>query len=191
MQLKDMIELIELYIDDVVQAKDAVRLLNAGQNKMATEVRANFPQLTLTSDLSGTFIFPEKFHEIPVLYAAGMMKAVDSSLPEKQDYLGQFVAGVKDFAENYSPAPQYRDESNTQQFTATVAQTDFTITKESYSQSYGNLRVYVNGLPSVSFTTFGDTSFRLKDPLVAGDFVTAVWDERYDYSIQPVNYPGW
>lgn len=192
MLLSDMIALLETYVDDTVAAADAVRWLNAGQNKMATEVRASLPQLTVTPNLDTSFAFPEKFHETPVLYAAAMYKAQDSAMQEKESYLAQFYNGLQEFAQNYDPPAQYRDDPISQQFTATAAQTDFVITKEGYDYRYGNLRVYVNNRRSSYFmpieTGFTYTSLT---PLVAGDYVTAVWDEHSDFTTPPALYPGW
>lgn len=192
MLLSDMLLLLETYVDDSINNPDAVRWLNAGQNKMAVEVKAAFPQLTITSGLNTTFVFPEKFHETPVLYAAAMYKAQDSSMQEKESFLMQFRDGLQEFSENYDPPARYRDDAITQQFIATAAQTEFTITKEGYNYRFGNLRVYVNDrrtdyfLPVVTGFLYTDPA-----PILVGDAVTAVWEEHSDLYVRPAIYPGW
>jgi hypothetical protein len=60
MKLSEMHELLRFYVDDAVSLTVATSILNAGQNSMAIEVKASFPQLNATLP-EGTFIFPEKY----------------------------------------------------------------------------------------------------------------------------------
>lgn len=190
MILSEMITLLEEYADDTIDTPSAIRWLNAGLNKLAVSARCTFPQLQLTPDLSDTFVFPEKYHEIPVLYAASRYKGQDSSLSEKRDYAGEFAEGLADFTENYTPPVQWRDEPYIQQYRATEGQTVFVITKDSYNTTYGNLKMYVNSLP-VDFYKDGST-ITLINPVAAGDYVSALWDETYSYTTEPTFWPrGW
>lgn len=194
MKLSDMYTLLGTYVDDVVTPTTATQLLNAGQNKMAVDAKAVFPQLS-DSTPEGTFIFPEKYHEIPVLYAAAMVKAQDSSIREKGSYLDQFYSGMRDFTENYDIPMQYRDEQFIQQFTATLNQTDFLVTKDTFINSnLSGLKVYVNNR-LVDFTTSAEYiptyTFRLKTASSAGDAVTAVWETHHEYDQPPMPWWTW
>ncbi len=183
MNVTQMIQMINANVDDVVDNTTAVNWLNAGQNIMAIEARALFTQLSATN-LTGTFDFPEKYHEVPVLYACAMYQSSESSVGEKNSYLIQFQDGVRNFTETYDAPMTQRDDSNTQQFTksATDANT-YTITKRGYADSYkSNLKVYLNNIETTLFTT-NDKSFTLTEITgvqipVVGDKITAQWEDR-------------
>lgn len=195
MILSEMIALLNTNVDDVIDNATAVRWLNAGQNQMAAEARASFTQLSATN-LNGTFDFPEKYHETPVLYACAMYQSSESSIGEKNSYLGQFQDGLKTFIETYDvPMPQ-RDDSNTQQFVKTATDNNtYTITKRGYSLQ-SNLKVYRNNIETTLFT-MTDNSFTLSQIVgvqvsVVGDKITATWEDRPDLQEPP--YPwmkGW
>lgn len=153
---------------------------------MAIEARASFPQLS-SSNTDGTFAFPEKFHEIPVLYACAMYQSSESSISEKNSYLSQFNEGLKSFIENYDVPVAYRDDSNTEHFTSTAGQTTFTITKRGYSYRT-NLKVYLNGVETTSFEK-SENSFILFSTPTTGTQVTAIWEDRPDLQEPP--YPWW
>jgi hypothetical protein len=192
MQLSDMKSLLELYVDDIVPIETVVLLLNAGQNRMAMEVKAKFPQLT--QNLADTFVFDSKFHEGPILYAAAMIKAQDSSIREKESFILQFTNLLSEFSENYIVIPRYRDDEISQQFTATAGQTDFTITRSTYSPQYSALRVYVNdiALPDSAYSASSDdNTFSLVTPTAANDAVTALWEQHSDLMDAPIYWPGW
>jgi hypothetical protein len=192
MILNDMVSLLNRYVDDVVDITTATALLNAGQNAMAENVEADFPQLA-SSDINGTFVFPQKYHEIPVLYAAAMFKAQDSSIREKESYLSQFHERLANFTENYDVPARYRDTATVQQFTATAGQTTFTIVKESYNPTYSNLKVYINDVPTTNFisATDGTNGFVLTNASTLGDAVTASWEQREEFSGPPMPWWSW
>ncbi len=191
MKLSEMITLLNTYVDDVVAASTATTLFNAGQNKMAAELKAAFPQLVSTA-VDSTLSFSEKYHEIPVLYAAAMIKAQDSSVREKGSFLDQFHDGMASFIENYDLPAQYKDDVNVAQYVAAAAQQVFTITNDTYLDQYSNLKVYVNSVRTYDFTKPTATSFSLNTACVGGEFVTAIWD--IDHAMQEPPYPwmaGW
>jgi hypothetical protein len=191
MNLSDMKAMLDGYVDDVIDITLATRLLNAGQNKMATSARASFPQLAATVT-DGTFVFPEKYHETPVLYAAAMIKAQDSSIREKESFLAQFQDALADFTENWDVPARYKDDINVQQFTATANQTVFTITKDTYTTSYSRLEVYKNDVKITTFEDNGDGTFTLATGATAGDYITAIWEVNEMFQQPP--YPwqaGW
>ena len=185
MKLSEMFTLLNLYVDDVVASTTATTLFNAGQNKMAAEIKAAFPQLVSTNP-DDTFIFHEKYHEIPILYAAAMIKSQDSSIREKGSYLDQFQDGVNSFTENWDVPPRYKDDINVQQFTATAGQTYFTITKDSYTYQYSNIEIYVNDL-LVPYQVDEANGISLYTACTAGDLVTATW--IVNDSLQRPPYP--
>lgn len=190
MTLQEMILAINRRIDDVIATADAVEWLNEGQNLMGIAVGAKFPQL-IASDTTSTFVFDERFHNIPVLFASARYKEQDSSLNEANNFLNQFEAYKKDFVENYEVPMRYREDRQSQQFIATEGQDTFTITKIDYDPYSGELKVYVNDLP-VSLSNIGtgdDKSFMLDIPCTEGDAVTATWEYHSDLIEPP--YPWW
>lgn len=193
MQLSEMIRLVGIYIDDVADSSDILLLLNAAKNAMATEVRCTFPDLVASTDMSDTFVFDAEYHEIPVLYAAAMLKSQDSAVREKESYLSQYMAGISNFAENYDPPVQYLNLPNVQHFIATVAQTDYIVTKGGFHPRYGNLKLYRNSLPIVEDFVIGSNIFKLSPltSVVAGDIITAVWEMNSDYGYAPGFFPSW
>jgi hypothetical protein len=192
MKLSDLINLLNGYVDDVIDATTATRLFNAGQNQMAVDIKASFPQL-IASNLNDTFVFPEKYHEAPVLYAAAMVKAQDSSIREKESFLSQFGLAVANFTENYDVPARYWETPSVQQFTATAGQTTFLITKESYNPDYSNLKVYINDVPTTSFSlaTDGTNSFILTTSAALNDAVTASWEQREEFTGPPMPWWSW
>lgn len=189
MRLADMFTLLNTYADDVVPPSTATMLFNAGQNKMATEIRAKFPQLVATNT-EDTFVFDEAYHEIPILYAAAMIKAQDSSIREKNSYLDQFQDGMNGFTENWDVPPRYRNNINVQQFTATEGQDVFTITKDSYTYRYSNVQIFVNDL-EVPFQTDEMNQFSLYTACTAGDAVTAAWEVNDSLQRPPYPWMSW
>jgi len=189
--LSDMIALVNANVDDVVDTVPVVQWLNAGQNKMASEARASFTQL-VASNTNSTFDFPEKYHEIPVLYACAMYMASQSSIAEKESYLRQFEDGVKSFIENYDIPLTQRDDTTTQHFTKTATDKNkYYITKRGYSDR-SNLKVYLNGLQTTLFELIDNNGFELlvvvnvQEP-ADGDKITARWEDRPDLQEPP--YP--
>lgn len=188
MNLQEMINAINRRIDDAIATPDAVEWLNEGQNILAIAVGAKFPQL-VASNLSDTFVFDEKYHTIPVLFASARYKEQDSSLQETHNFMNQFEAMRKEFIENYELPPRYRDDRYSQQFVATLGQDTFTITKIDYAPSSGELKVYVNDLPATLSMIGADKSFVLSEACQEGDAVTAVWEIHSDMQEPP--YPWW
>lgn len=190
MNVGQMIKLLQSYVDDTVDAATAVPWFNAGQNRMAIEVDATFPDLIADGGLTSTPVYPAKFHELPVLYAAAMYKGQDSSRMERSDYLNDFYSALPSFVKGYSPELRYRDDDLTQQFTATAGQTDFVITKNEFESVYGDLQVYVNDKRTTDYTLEGST-FTLSTPAAAGDAVTALWEIHSDFTEPPYSWWKW
>ncbi len=193
MNVTQMISLINANVDDVVDTNSAIQWLNAGQNQMAMEARASFTQLS-ANDVTATFDFPEKYHEIPVLYACAMYQSSESSMGEKNSYLIQFQDGLKSFIENYDIPMEFRDDSNTQQFTKTANDANtYVITKRGYSDT-SNLKVYINDIQNEYFT-LNDKSFTIQYNTVTnpepanGAKITAVWEDRPELQEPP--YTWW
>lgn len=185
-----MIAMLQVLIDDVPDQADAVALLNAGQDKLAVEVSASFPALNV-SDQEASPVYPKEYHQLPVFFAAAMFKGQDSSIAEKNSYMGDFISGLQDFSENYDPPVNYLNKPTVQQFDVVdIEQAIFFITKRGYSARYGNPEAYVNGVP-VDFEKQYDGSILLLEPAVTGDRVTVQWEEHYDFTTRPAYYAGW
>jgi len=194
-----MIALINANVDDVVDTQTAVRWLNAGQNQMAIEARANFSQLD-ASNSDDTFDFPEKYHETPVLYACAMYQGSESSLSEKTVFMQQFSEGLKSFIENYDIPMEFRDDSTIQQFIKTSTDNNqYFITKRGYSNK-SNLKVYINGFQTSYFYLIqvnGKQGFELQnivnvqEPQV-NDKITATWEDIPEMIEPPYSWwKGW
>lgn len=192
MTLQEMINAINRRIDDVVATPDAVEWLNEAQNLMGIAVGAKFPQLVSTN-MSGTFVFDERFHSIPIMFASARYKEQDSSLQEANNFMGQFEEFKKEFVENYEVPMRYKEDRYTQQFIATNGQDTFTITKVDYDPRSGDLKVYRNDLPiDLNYKGWGtDKSFQLSIPCVAGDAVTATWEYHSDQQEPPYSWWKW
>lgn len=186
MTLEELKGFVESIVDDIVETSDLVRWLNAGQNRMAIDADATFPQLT--TDLSSTFVFDEKYHEVPVLYAAARYKEQDSSLQESRNFMVQFEDAKKTFVAKYEVPFRYRDDPNSQQFVAVGGETGFTITKSSYDYDTSDLQVYVNGIRVKDVQINEDASFTLMQVLVADDCVTCMWEEHSDLVDAPYSW---
>lgn len=181
MNFAAMKTLLEYYVDDTVDTPIALTLVNEGKNKMAAAVHAKFPDI-VESGTGDTFVFDERFHELPVLYAAAMVKAYDSSIREKESFMFDFQSGLKDFVKEYSPPIQYVKGDFLQSFTAVAGDTTFTVTDSSFS-TYGNVDVYLNSSP-VPHTRNGNV-ITLVNPLVGGETVTVTWDPLGYDNVQP------
>lgn len=190
MTLQEMIDAINRRVDDVVDPTDAVEWLNAGKNRMAMAVGADFPDLTL-SNMQESFVFPAKYHEGPVLYACAKFKENDSSLGEAANFMTQFETILREFMENYEVPPRYRDDRLSQRFTAKKGQTTFTITKPGYEPRFGDLKVFVNDIQVDVEIVPGSKSFTVLTELNDGDIVTAVWEEHWDLNEPPYNWWTW
>lgn len=182
-------------VDDVPADTAVVRWFNAAQNRLAASVNAKFPSLI---DANGTFnplvepVYDEKWQEALVVFACARFKEAESSINEANNFQSQFDELKKEFTENYEVPVQYRDDRNTQQFTASQGQTLFTITKEGFDPVYGDLKVHVNGVESTHFW-IREKSFEfnaIQNPLVSGDIVTAIWEESYAYQEPPYPWQG-
>lgn len=190
MKLTEMQSYLRFLVDDAVDAGITAILLNDGQNKMAIEVKATFPQL-VAENPDSTFVFPEKYHSMPVFYAAAMYKGFDSSVREKDSYMGDFLNGLPNFSENYNPPYRYWDDYNVQQFTAVNGTFTYTIKKDGYNRKYADLRVYVNDLPVSFVASTTDDTFTIDSSitLVTGDFITVIWEIHTDLVEPP--YAWW
>lgn len=189
MKLQEMFNAINRRVDDVALTIDAVDWLNEAKDIMGIAVGAKFPDLVETN-LADTFPFDDKYHKIPILFASARFKEKDSALQEAGNFMRQFEEFKREFVENYEVPPRYRDDRQSQQFTATEQQDTFTITKTGYAASSGELKVYVNDrLAEVLTINLQDNSFTLMDNCAAGDAVTASWEEHPDLQEPP--YPWW
>lgn len=193
MNITEMKQLLDIYVDDNVPMSSAVSLFNAGQNKMASAAKASLPQFKIT-DITKVPEFPEKYHEALVLYAAAMMKAQDSSIREKDSFMGQFIDMMREFAAMWQVPTQYKDDPNTQQFKATAGQTVFVITDFDYSPKNGNLIVYIDNVKlDTSNMSLDENGFTLigLPALTVDQFVTAVWELHADLDNPPYAWWTW
>lgn len=188
MDFTTMQRLLEYYVDDVIDPEDSIIMFNAAKEDMAAAVKARFPDLGQDVGINDSFVFDSRFHEAPVLYAAAMVKANDSSVGEKQDFMNQYQMKLRDFVKNYYPPIMYQDVPNMAHFKVdeTTDPSLFTITDESYS-IYGNAEVYLNGRV-VGYRRYGN-QFTLSVPAPVGSTVTIVW-EPYQYQA-PQFLKGW
>lgn len=191
MDLATMIRMVNFNVDDVIDNQDIVDLLNRAKDRMAAEVGARFPDIELTGDLSDTFAFDEEYHELPVLYASAMVKAMDSSIVEKESFMSQFLDGLRLFAAKYTPPVQYWHRDNCEQFDAEEGQTVFVVTKPHYKPTKRRfISVYINGIPTDNFSYHG-REFVLSDDIKEGDRITIVWEADSVYTNRPAYYVGW
>jgi hypothetical protein len=189
MNLQQMIDAINRRVDDVVDSKDAAEWLNSGKNQMAIAVGAKFPDLD-SSNLSGTFVFDDQFHEAPVLYACASFKEQDSALSEVGNFMTKFENLKKEFVRSYVVPPRYRNDRLSQQFIATAGQTSFIVTKDGYDPAMGDAKVYVNDqLVSSSIGTGNELILTVAASL--NDCVTVVWEEHTDLIDPPFNWWTW
>ena len=186
MTLQEMLAAVNRRIDDVAVQADAVEWLNEGKNKMAIAVGASFPDVSVLTD---SFVFDARFHGLPVLFASARYKEQDAVLSEANNFMVQFMDGLKDFITKYEVPPIYREDHTTQQFTATVADDTFTITKQTYDKTQGDLVVYVNGIATTNFTINLDGTVKVYGT-VSGDKVTMVWEEHVDLVQPPYSFWG-
>lgn len=202
MTLTQMVDAIGTRVDDVIDINTACEWLNAGQNQLAIAVGASFPQLS-ASNANGSFAFDAKWQELPILYACALFKGKETSLTEKNAFMSQFVMGLKDFAVKYDLSPWLRDDDESQQFTATAGQTNFLITKISYDNATGDLKVYKYD-PVLGYAIkLQETSdwyanidptqndFTLVVACVGGETITAVWEVHADIQEPPYSFWGW
>jgi hypothetical protein len=192
MNLKEMIDAVNMRADDIQSNAVIIQWLNEGISVLGIAVEANFPQFSATSgDLIGQIApIPERFHMIPVIYAIAKFKEYDSSVNEANNFMNQFEFLKNQFVATYQVEPQYRDDRLAQQFTVTDGQREFEITKNGYNPRYGDLKVYVNGQRKEDFT-IKDKKFTLVTDSVAGDKITAVWEEHTDLLEPPYNFWRW
>jgi hypothetical protein len=181
-------------IDDAPADLTVIKWFDNAQNRLASACNAKFPKFVTNSqfDPNVSPVFDEKWHEALVVFACARYKEAESSLSEVANFAQQFEELKAEMMENYIAPLQYRDDRLVQQFTATVGQTDFTITKLGYTETYGNLRAFVNGLETKDFTHTNDgtNQFTINSPVLSvGDDVTALWEEHYEYTEPP--YPWW
>lgn len=217
MNILDMYTYVSKLVDDIPVTDDVIRWLNAGQNILAAEIQAVFPQLqlsTVDATLAGTFAFDVKWHHIPCVYAAAMYKAQDTSFQEEQMFLQQFNDLKKTFVQYYDPPLQYVDSAYAQLFTATAGQLAYVINKISYDPVRGDVQVYYNGRllvpdqdyslvgnPANNFASIVTTPITTNDPngftlnaaitVNTGDLITAVWQEHFDLVNPPYDFWRW
>lgn len=193
MKLSEMKTRLEFYIDDISDMNIAVGLFNTAKDRMATEVKATFPDIVAEGDNSTSFSFDPAFHEVPVLYAAAMYKSADSSINEKNSYMTQFEAGVVRFVSAYKVPIEFRNDEVTEQHIATDGQTDFVITKDGFYPRFTRLRVYINGVETHNYEWIPDLMMiMIPSGLTTGDKLTISWESNDVWTHEPAFYPkGW
>jgi hypothetical protein len=195
MNVGQMKALLEFYIDDISDETIALQLFNAGKDRMSAEIEVDYPDVVGGGNLLDSFAFDPKFHELPVLYAAAMYKAADSSVNEKNSFMAQFEAGVTRFVQQATVEIDQKTGETTQQLVAssTSAQDGFLITKNDFSPRFTEMHVYVNGLETWDYRWSPD-NFRLIliPSAVEGDKVTITWEMNDIWTAPPAFYPkGW
>lgn len=184
MNYSEMKELLEYYVDDTVDSPIAIRLFNEGKNQMAAAVHARFPDIEETSSAGDRFVFDERFHELPVLYAAAMVKAYDSSIREKEAFMADFQSRMRDFVENYNPPIQFVDADYVQHFkvTAPDGEYQFKVTASNFN-TFGNVDVYVNS-QLVAHRRNG-TEIYADNAVPLDSIVSVTWDPDIYGDVQP------
>ena len=176
MNVAQMKKMLEFYVDDIVENDIAVQLFNEGKNEMAIVVDADFPDLQITSDLSDEFAFDEKYHNAPVLYAAAMVKAYDSSLNEKNSFMQQFQQAVARFNTNYVVPIQFRNEAGYWHYTVTedAGVTEVSVSDE-YYHTWSWVKVYLDEVLTNDAGVYGN---KITFPSVVpkGTIITVCWD---------------
>jgi hypothetical protein len=190
MILSEMKTGVESRIDDTVLIGDLLRWLNDAKDDMALEINANFPDIVQTGTMDDFFVFDSRYHIGPVLYACARFKEQQQSVGEANNFMQQYLDLRRKFVADYEVPAQYREDRLSQQFTATSGQTDFTITKNGYDPSTGDLKIYVNNI-EVEFIPLAGKTFSLVIPTVEGDAVTAVWEEHTDFVDPPYSFWNW
>lgn len=194
MKLQELIQMVWDNVDDAPSNQTVVRQFQAAQNRLASAVEAKFPSFFTNGNFDANTepVFDDKWHEALALFACAKYKEAESSISEANNFMAQFEELKKEFVENYQVPQQYRDDRLSQQFTVVDGQSTFTITKLGYDPSYGNLKVYVKGIQTTDYTTpaDGSPSFTVNPatPLVAGDMITTLWEEHYEYQEPPYSW---
>lgn len=186
MNLQEMLSAINRRIDDVAVQTDAIEWLNEGKDKMAIAVGAKFPDVVSLTD---SFVFDAKYHGLPVLFASARYKEQDAVLTEASNFMNQFMNGLTEFVSKYEIPPQYRDDRVSQQFIASAAGQTFTITKQTYNATYGDLKVYINNVETTNFTINDTGTVTVPDSII-GNNVTMVWEEHTDFIEPPYSFWG-
>lgn len=176
MKMQEMMTLFEYYVDDVIDTSTVVSTFNRGKDIMIQDMDVEVPDLDY-SNPNDQYIFPEKFHELPLLYAAAMFKAYDSSLQEKESFLQQFYAGVQKFKTGWEIPEHLKKGDDRQVITLEedLLTNDITITSNTYTK-YGFVDVYVNGtlVPNTRYGKIISIDSSIK--LMKGDIITVIWD---------------
>lgn len=204
-----MIAAINRRIDDIIPQTDAIEYLNAGLHEMEIVANASFPELTGTS--TDTFVFPEKYHNVPVMYAVAKYLQSNLLLQQAQVFMQEYQQQLMYFAERYTVPPQYWDTDTSQQFVAQDGQSAFVITNNSYTPQSGRLKVFLNNVQTTDFqtpslmvtspstvvttlTTTNDPSgfvFNPTTPISAGYNVTAQWEVHDVFDEPPYEFWTW
>jgi hypothetical protein len=183
---------VESRVDDTVLIGDLLRWLNDAKDDMALEINANFPDIVQTGTMDDSFVFDSRYHIGPVLYACARFKEQQQSVGEANNFMQQYLDLRRKFVSDYEVPVQYREDRLSQQFTAALGQTDFTITKNGYEPNTGDLKVYRNGLPESGVIISNDYKlFSLVDPASEGDQITAIWEEHTDLVEAPYSWWSW
>lgn len=196
MQLQELKAMMWDRVDDAPLDLTVMRWFDAAQLRLASAVNAKFPKFVTNGTFTPTVepVFDEQWHEALVVFACARYKEAEASLNEVANYQQQFDNIVKEMTENYEVPLIYRNDRVSQQFTVTdPTQMTFTITKIGYDPTYGNLKVFINGLETTDFALAWDGtkafSINATTSLVVNDIVTALWEEHYEFQESPV--PWW
>jgi hypothetical protein len=197
MQLQELKQMVWDNVDDAPLDLTVMRWFDRAQARLASAVNASFPKFVTNGVFTPTFepVFDERWHEALVAFACARYKEQEASLNEVANFQQQFDNILKEMTENYEVPLIYRSDRFTQQFTVTDnTVTTFNITKIGYDPSYGNLKVYINGLETTDFylASDGTKSFTINPttPLAVNDAITALWEEHYEFLEPPVPWFG-
>lgn len=110
MNLQQMKRAFESRVDDTADMTDLVEWLNSAKNDMAIAAKAIFPDID-QSNLDDSFVFDERYHEAPVIYACARFKEQDSSLNEAIHFQNLYETKKKEFVSRYVVPVKYQDDS--------------------------------------------------------------------------------
>lgn len=181
MNLSEMKSLLEYYVDDIVDNNIVIQLLNQAKNELAIVVDADFPDIAITPNMDDTFVFDDKYHNLPVLHAAAMVKAYDSSLGEKNSFMQQFQVGLQGFKSRYTVPIQYKLGANILQHLVTEENgvQQINVTSPNY-HSWSWVNVYVDGVLIEGAEGYGK-QINLPMLVPQGATITVEWDTNPMY----------
>lgn len=168
---------------------------NEAQNKLASRVEAVFPSLVNKDGTQSPITEPvwdDRFHDLLVIYACARFRESDEAIGEAQYLDGLFYDKLTDAVAEMDIPLQYKNNDNTQQFKSTEGQVDFTITKDTFHDTYGKVQVFVNGTELTKFSDFSISgrTISLLTPCIENDLVSILWETPYTYNYPPQLFQG-